>query len=53
MSTFHISYTCDGKGLAIVEAENEEEARGKFFDGDCEYINEPEENFEIRIITKK
>lgn len=37
MKTYSISYSFDGFGVAMVRAKNEQEAREKFYDGDCEY----------------
>lgn len=39
---FKIKYYFDGNGEIEVDAKNEEEARDKFIDGDCDYKTENE-----------
>lgn len=52
MPKFKITYTFDGVGEFTCEAEDQEEAENKFFDGDGEYITTDEENFEIQDVQK-
>ena len=49
MKKFKINYTFEGKGEIIIEAENQEEAEDKFYNGDYpkEDLNEEQTNFEI------
>ena len=40
MKTYKIHYDCTGTGTAMVEAENEDEARDIFFAGEATYLKE-------------
>lgn len=50
MAKFKIIYYFDGKGTAIVEAENKEEAEEKFNNGETEEDTEESENYCIRNV---
>jgi hypothetical protein len=53
MKKFIVSYDFDGNGEVEIEADNEEQARKKFFNGQFENEQEWGEDYAVRNIEPK
>jgi hypothetical protein len=53
MKKFIVSYDFDGNGEVEIEADSEEQAREKFFDGQFENEQEWGEDYAVRNIEPK